>query len=746
MIEILNSFGGERAVINIGIFICMFLLINSVIHHNIIRIITSLVSSIFVSLQLTSLYSTQSFIGYQFFVHFNFYGIKQIYHLFIVNLIVLIAFTVALFCVYFYSFMAQRCLFIFFNKHISCIKKRIFVVIFSILSFTIISINGNFINNTKTLFTVFSSNTKTFKQSLEKSKMSDYVSPKQIRSKKGKNIIVISLESFEKGFLSEQKAHLSRNLIKLKNEWNYYDLNQNVGSGWTSGSLYTCLTGFPAFFGRSTNAIFETAYDSKITSISHVLEYSGYQNVFMNGNASYSGVDYMLNAFNFNKIIDKARVKESSFESSYGIRDKDLFELAKNEVKHLSKSEKPFFIFLSTTDTHFPNGIYDKRMEDIIAPQNTNLEFMISAVDYMVGDFITYLKKLEILENTSVYIFPDHLKMGDPLIFKNTGKRGLYLITNAKKTDIKITPTEKLYQIDLPKIILNGAKIEHNQKFFTDYISGNKDDYIRENILKLTAINTSGLSRLNGKNYIIPEISKHYQTYKNDTLRYIAHAGGIIDNLTYTNSLEALNLSYAKGFRLFELDIIKTTDGKYVAAHSWQDWKRMSGYQGKVPINYETFLEYKIHNKYTPLGIDEINNWFKNHHDAILVTDKINEPKLFSNAFIASNRLMMELFTKKAVIEGVQSGILSSMPSESVFQKMDWDELIDLNIKHISVSRFFIEKNKKLLKKLKNNGIKVYVYHINIDGGLNDTGIDENYVTKYELDYIYGMYADKWSF
>ncbi len=55
-----------------------------------------------------------------------------------------------------------------------------------------------------------------------------------------------------------------------------------------------------------------------------------------------------------------------------------------------------------------------------------------------------------------------------------------------------------------------------------------------------------------------------------DINRFIAHAGGEIDGHTYTNSLEALNLNYKKGFRLFELDIHETSDHKYVAVHDWK--------------------------------------------------------------------------------------------------------------------------------------------------------------------------------
>lgn len=220
----------------------------------------------------------------------------------------------------------------------------------------------------------------------------------------------------------------------------------------------------------------------------------------------------------------------------------------------------------------------------------------------------------------------------------------------------------------------------------------------------------------------------------------------MIDGLTYSNCLEALNLSYAKGFRLFELDILKTSDGKYVAAHDWKKWKRMNSYSGDTPVSYKVFKQYKLHNKYTPLGIDDINNWFAKHSDAILVTDKINEPKAFSEVFIDPNRLMMELFTKKSVEEAAKVEMMIPILNQKVIKTLKWQEILDLKIKYVAVSRFFIRNNKSLLLKLKNNKIKVFVYNINVDGGVSNTGIDEDYVTKYELDYVYGMYADKWEF
>ncbi|MBF0432759.1 MAG: sulfatase-like hydrolase/transferase, partial [Fibrobacteria bacterium] len=439
------------------------------------------------------------------------------------------------------------------------------------------------------------------------------------------------------------------------------------------------------------------------------------------------------------EIIDTTYIKNKDHLSNFGIRDKDLFDLAKQRLSPLSSNNKPFFLFLSTTDTHFPNGIYDKRMEQFIEPKSSELEFMIAATDYLIGDFLLFLKKNNFLDNTIVFIMPDHLKMGDPSIFEETEERMLYVITNAATKTISSYYDKTTYQIDLPKLILDGAEVKHNMTFFTDLISGSKKKFIQDNIYAITEINRAGLLMLNSDPL---QVSKNHLTYKNDTARFIAHAGGKIEDKTYTNSLEALNYSYHKGFRLFELDIISTRDGHFVGAHDWNHWKKISQYQGVLPPTLEEFLQYKLHKTFTPLDMDRINNWFRTHKDAILVTDKINEPKLFSDQFIDSDRLMMELFSLDAIKEGISCGIKSSMASQNVVRENSVETLANLGVKDIAISYRIIEQDRNLFSKIKELGMRTFVFHVNL--GYGDA--DEEYIVKCEMDHIYGLYADKWTF
>lgn len=225
--------------------------------------------------------------------------------------------------------------------------------------------------------------------------------------------------------------------------------------------------------------------------------------------------------------------------------------------------------------------------------------------------------------------------------------------------------------------------------------------------------------------------------------RYIAHAGGEINDIKSTNSKEALDANYKKGFRLFELDIIKTSDGKLVAAHDWKMWARFTDYNGSLPPTHQEFLKHKIYGDYTTLDMDGINAWFKAHSDAILITDKLNDPIQFADKFVAKDRLIMELFSIMSIDEASRHGI-QPMISQEPLLKLKGDKVNFLkvnNVKYAAVSRRIISSQTKLLQLLRENGIKVYVYNVNFDPGK-----DETYVLENEIGLVYGMYADKWVF
>jgi glycerophosphoryl diester phosphodiesterase len=826
-----------------------------------------------------------------------------------------------------------------------------------------------------------------------------FIKKQDVVAQPGKNIIFISLESFELGFIKERKD-LTPNLNKLVDTGSLYEMEPTTGGDWISASVYMAITGLPASFGSEGNDVFQGAKDFYLSTLGDVLKTASYQMTYLIANKHFSGINDMLEIFGF-------EVKsEIDFETSYeripwGLHDKDLFEEIKKGIVLKEKQDKPFALFASTVSTHFPDGLYDKRMEGVIEEQDSDLEFMIASVDQYVGDLMAFLKKEKLLKDTVVIIVPDHLFMAKHEAVNQLDQRSLFVLSSEKNKQLK---QEVLQQISMPRTILDLAAIRTNATFLCDFIEGDKNHFIDSNEeglrdLNLAALKTFDLKQgfeilksdetvlitdleeqtiiesfeisenttkafkvqlddkyrvrsskaispldikksvsspstlhivyeggnlssflsdadgivsykkgsritydamdvqskfskyiagqetvykslqkeeamleiksasfnskkrswikfnedqilldrginllkldasgamppVNYDTYLHPEViddlmeqielliqnkkvfflivhdtaGEKFKDYKdqlvklnleklidlknrqayvakvdkentveyvNDSIiemkftvpykkpvaqknmeeaialfskdvdRFIAHAGGAVQGNSYTNSLEALNASYKKGFRLFELDIIKTSDGEFVAAHDWNIWQEQTGHQGVTPVSLEVFKSYKILNKFNSLDMRAINTWFSSHKDAVLITDKTRDIEEFANSFVDQQRLRMEIFTFPDVLIATSVGV-EPMLSENLLNNLK-DKTLEYvkeqDIKYFVFSRESISKNRKLLEQLSQVGVKTYVYHVNFQAGKN-----EKYVVEYELGSVYGMYADDWNF
>lgn len=104
----------------------------------------------------------------------------------------------------------------------------------------------------------------------------------------------------------------------------------------------------------------------------------------------------------------------------------------------------------------------------------------------------------------------------------------------------------------------------------------------------------------------------------------IAHAGGEIDGVFYTNSFEALENSYKRGIRIFEIDFTFTKDNHLVLAHGFEfrDYVTCLGikYDGKG-MDYNTFMNTKLHGKYTTMDIEALIAFMRTHKDVYIIPD-----------------------------------------------------------------------------------------------------------------------------
>jgi hypothetical protein len=520
-------------------------LVTSLFRNKYIKLILSILFGVFFCLQLSSLYLGNSFIDFKFFFHFNLNNTLSIAGGFIKEIIIFSFLLILIPYIFFFlsinnidkkrhlNLLSVRIVNSFSKfrnyrlyKVFNSVSKNYFVKISLFLaSFAIIFITKDGIySNLKELWDITTTtetevsslqkdienlgvisseneennnNNKAYKTPLKNINKEGYTKKEDLTAEAGgKNIIIISLESFERAFLHDENKELTPNLRRLKKNWSYYDMNQNDGSIWTAGSLYTVFTGFPCFFAGFGNDFFQNSKECKIVTIGDVLKKCGYISYHLSDNADFAGTRDILKLFKIDSILD------GTFHGKYqvsnmpwgGVSDKDLFSEAKNIILRRN-SQKPFFLFISTLSTHCPNGFVDDRMLQFIEKQKTTLETAALSTDWLVGDFIEFLQKEELLQNTIVYLFPDHIMLCDQEIFNKTKeKRGLWFMTNADKKDLSVN-TDNFYQIDIAKNILSGAKIKHNAKFLSDFIEEDKEDFIKKNIKKITALNSSSIIR-----------------------------------------------------------------------------------------------------------------------------------------------------------------------------------------------------------------------------------------------------------
>lgn len=483
-------------ILNLLFLIIIAIISASFFKNSWIKAIVTFLFVFFICMQLTSLYVGASFCDYKFFAHFNFrdfwWGASSVYK------------TEALFLpLGFIGIFAG----IYFSSKLPFLRnKRPWLLIksavlgFSLL-FLFISKNGIIDGLRESLIFVSLSSTDNFDVirsnfEMEMQKQSaDFVFTKKEDlqvSSEGKNIVIISLESYERAFLHGKNQYLTPNLSKLREEWNFYNMSVNMGSAWTVGALYTTFTGLPCFLlGGDVNNFFQSTQKSKLITLGDILGKADYEMYHLSEDASFAGTNDLLKTFGVQHILDGTL--HNKYEEK--MKDYDLFVEAKNIFKDSART-KPVMIHISTLATHPPHGIIDSRLFNYIKPANSDMETAIQQTDFLVGDFIRFLTQNNLLENTIVYILPDHLFMGNLSFLKTASERGLWFLTNARQEDLHINPTN-FYQIDLPSNILSGAAIEHNAKFIGDYIKEDKDDFISKNNKLLTHYNTMSLDREN---------------------------------------------------------------------------------------------------------------------------------------------------------------------------------------------------------------------------------------------------------
>ncbi|HWI41319.1 MAG TPA: glycerophosphodiester phosphodiesterase family protein [Verrucomicrobiae bacterium] len=223
--------------------------------------------------------------------------------------------------------------------------------------------------------------------------------------------------------------------------------------------------------------------------------------------------------------------------------------------------------------------------------------------------------------------------------------------------------------------------------------------------------------------------------WRKNPFNFIAHAGGSIDGLRYVNSVESVTRSVANGYRLIELDLLETSDGRFVAGHSWKEIRRMCGLKERErALSLEQVQECRLLGKYTPLTEKKIVEIFAGNPSLYLVTDKTADYARLKSAFGGFlDRLLVEVKGIENYREAVQSGIRHPMLAVNL-DKVPYTSILENGIRFIVIHKKTLVRHEEELAALRERGVEIFVA----------TTDDAEFIGRYIGRSATAFYADGW--
>ena len=222
------------------------------------------------------------------------------------------------------------------------------------------------------------------------------------------------------------------------------------------------------------------------------------------------------------------------------------------------------------------------------------------------------------------------------------------------------------------------------------------------------------------KEYAFSELQRLVEpTFK---VHRIAHAGGMVDNSTYTNSFEALNFNINKGFVYFELDFSFTLDNQLVCLQDWEgSFRRSFGFDSEGKVNLAEFRSLvAAHSKFSKCTLDGLATWMSENPSAYIVTD------VKANNLKALELILKELpDAKYRVIPQIYKPENFNSVKRLGFNQIIWtlyrfpisnEEVIDWADKFYGPFAIAMPTNRaksKLALQLSNKGVPTYAHTIN---------------------------------
>lgn len=121
------------------------------------------------------------------------------------------------------------------------------------------------------------------------------------------------------------------------------------------------------------------------------------------------------------KYFQSHKILQGNFQGMWGIKDSVIFGFVKDYLQTYTDS-KPFVLYISTMDTHHPDGFVDTQY---CQGFEKTFENAVRCSDKIISDFVMWVQNSKFKDNTSIIILGDHKSMKQNFFPANT-KRSIY--------------------------------------------------------------------------------------------------------------------------------------------------------------------------------------------------------------------------------------------------------------------------------------------------------------------------------
>lgn len=268
-----------------------------------------------------------------------------------------------------------------------------------------------------------------------------YIKPdtNAITSESPKNLLYIYMESMESTYASVNEGGfqdynyiprltgMAHDNISFSDSEGLGGFYSPFGTGWTMGALFATESGIPFAFPVDGNFDAENreAFAQGTVTLGDILASKGYYQEFLCGSdAEFGGREAFFTQHGSYEIYDLSDAIRDGYIKEdeqvwWGVEDKNLYKIAKDELTRVSALDQPFNFTMLTVDTHHVDGWICDLCEDTYPDQLANV---LVCADNQISDFIEWCQEQPWYEDTVIVIQGDHPRMDSSLVDKATSR------------------------------------------------------------------------------------------------------------------------------------------------------------------------------------------------------------------------------------------------------------------------------------------------------------------------------------